>query len=82
MFDSFDRITEKAMQFQRKTDEWGKMFSIVPSVAKLFPEKSDYQPARDLSIYLYTFFKVFFSVNRMITSKKTINVLSSLLEIN
>lgn len=53
------------MQFQRKTDEWGKLFSIVPSVAKLFPEKSNYQPARDLSLYLYTFFKVFFSVNRI-----------------
>lgn len=57
--DLFDnrRASELALQFQRKTDEYGKLYSVIPAVAKLFPEKSDYAAGRRASVRLFEIFK-------------------------
>lgn len=49
---------ENAFVFARLTDNYGKLYSIIPSIAKWFPNMSDYKPTRDASIDLYNFFKV------------------------
>lgn len=54
---SHSRASEHAFEFQRKTDDYGKMYSLIPSIAKWFPETSDYNAARNASIGLYTIFK-------------------------
>lgn len=46
------------MTFQRSTDAWGKLYSIIPQIATLFPEQSGFKTARDASLQLHTFFKV------------------------
>lgn len=51
------RAVELALQFQRKTDEYGKLYSAIPAVAKLFPEKSDFNAGRRVSIRLFEIFK-------------------------
>lgn len=55
---------EDAFTFQRKSDNYGKLFSVVPAVAKLFPEWSDYKPVRDASKRLYEFYAVI-TMNQM-----------------
>lgn len=52
-----NRAVELALQFQRKTDEYGKLYSVIPVVAKLFPEKSDFNAGRRVSIRLFEIFK-------------------------
>lgn len=49
---------ENAFVFAKRTDNYGKLYSMIPSVAKWFPNWSDYKPTRDASIDLYNFFKV------------------------
>lgn len=51
------RASELALQFQRKTDEYGKLYSAIPAVAKLFPEKSDFNAGRRASIRLFQIFQ-------------------------
>lgn len=53
-----NRAVEDAFTFQRKSDNYGKLFSVLPTVAKLFPEMSDYKPVRDASKRLYKFYAV------------------------
>lgn len=52
------RAVENAFIFQRKTDNYGKLYSLIPEFAKYFPKWSDYEAGRDSSIELYTFFSV------------------------
>ncbi|XP_055296744.1 probable cytochrome P450 304a1 [Sitodiplosis mosellana] len=47
---------ENGFIFQRKTDNYGKLYSLIPNFAKYFPGFSDYQVVREASIELYTFF--------------------------
>lgn len=49
---------ENAFVFGQLTDNYGKLYSIIPGIAKLFPKWSDYKATRDASIDLYEFFKV------------------------
>lgn len=51
-------ISKQAFIFQRHGDDYGKLFSIVQPVAKIFPGGSDYDVIREASNSLYTFFKV------------------------
>lgn len=51
------RAADLALQFQRKTDEYGKLYSAIPAVAKLFPEKSDFNAGRRASTRLFEIFK-------------------------
>lgn len=46
------------MKFQRHGETFGRMFSLIPSLATLFPEQSAYKGSRDSSMDLYNFFKV------------------------
>lgn len=52
-----NRATELALQFQRKTDEYGKLYSAIPAVATLFPEKSDFNAGRRASLRLFEIFQ-------------------------
>lgn len=49
---------ENAFVFQRKTDNYGKLFSVIPSIAKFFPTMSDYKHVRVASKGLYGFYAV------------------------
>ncbi|XP_031627920.1 probable cytochrome P450 304a1 [Contarinia nasturtii] len=47
---------DNAFIFQRKTDNYGRLYSLIEEVAKYFPVMSDYTVARDASVELYTYF--------------------------
>lgn len=46
-----------ALKFQRTTDLYGKMYSILPSLTKWFPKQSGFEEARFASTKLYAYFK-------------------------
>lgn len=48
----------QALRFQRKGDLYGKLFSVVQWVAKLFPDSSDYTDIRGSSNKLHAYFNV------------------------
>lgn len=48
------------MEFQRKGDAYGRLFSHIPNVAKLFPNWSDFNRLRKGSMKMHQFMKVFF----------------------
>lgn len=52
------RATEAAMKFQRHGETFGRMYSLIPELATLFPNQSAYKGARDASMDLYNFLKV------------------------
>lgn len=52
------RAVENAFIFTRKTDNYGKLYSVIPNLAKWFPQMSDYNAGREAAIELYKFFKV------------------------
>lgn len=56
----------QALRFQRKGDLYGKLFSVVQWVAKLFPDSSDYTDIRGSSNKLHAFFKVIKLLNILI----------------
>lgn len=57
-FTLFDRAVDNAFLFQREMDDYGKLFSIIESVAKWFPELSGYRAGRESSVELYDVYKV------------------------
>lgn len=46
-----------ALKFQRTTDLYGKMYSIIPSLTKWFPKLSGFEEARFASTKLHAYFK-------------------------
>lgn len=46
-----------ALRFQRATDPYGKMYSLLPDLAKWFPKLSGFTEARLASEKLYAYFK-------------------------
>lgn len=52
------RASDQALQFQRQGDNFGRLFSIIEWVAKLFPKTSEYEDIEKSSMKLYSFFKV------------------------
>lgn len=71
-----NRAVEHGFVFQRKTDNYGKLYSLIENFAKYFPEWSEYRVSRDASIGLYKFFSVncsmfhdFFSIRIQISIK-------------
>lgn len=52
------RATEAAMKFQRNGETFGRMYSLIPELATLFPNQSAFKGARDASMDLYNFLKV------------------------
>ncbi|XP_031627919.1 probable cytochrome P450 304a1 [Contarinia nasturtii] len=55
--DGLYRAMENAFIFQRKSDIYGKLYSIIPSFAKYFPGWSDYKIGRKCSMDLYNYFE-------------------------
>lgn len=53
------RAVDNSFIFQREMDDYGKLFSIIESFAKWFPELSGYKAGRDSSMELYNIYKVF-----------------------
>lgn len=53
------RAVDNAFIFQRKMDDYGKLFSIIEQVAKWFPELSGFNAGRKSSMELYDVYKVF-----------------------
>lgn len=49
---------DSSFKFQRVADNYGKLYSIQPIVAKIFPEWSGYKDGRESSLILYNVFKV------------------------
>lgn len=58
LFHRFYRAAERALLFQRKSDNYGKLFSLIPLLTKIFPNKSDYKQAREASLQIHSYFKV------------------------
>lgn len=56
--DYLQRAVENSFIFQRVTDDYGKLYSIIPNVSKMFPEWSGYKAGRESSVVLYNIFKV------------------------
>lgn len=46
------------MEFQRNGETFGRMFSLMPSLASLFPNQSGFKYTREASMALYNYFKV------------------------
>lgn len=57
MGDIFHAV-ENSFTFLRKSDGYGKLFSIVPFISKWFPQLSGYYACRKSSLALYEFSKV------------------------
>lgn len=57
------RAAENSFVFLRKSDGYGKLFSIVPYISEWFPELSGYNACRESSLALYEFSKVAFLWN-------------------
>lgn len=56
------RAVDSAFRFQRGSDDYGKLFSIIPEFGKLFPKWSGYKECRDSAVALYDVFKVLFQI--------------------
>lgn len=56
--DPMYKALECAFKFQRNTDNYGKLFSLLPFLTKLCPEACDYKIARESALNLRQFFKV------------------------
>lgn len=54
----FDRSGECAYDFLLKSDDWGRLFSILPLSATIFPNLSDYNYIRNKSLKLRNMIKV------------------------
>lgn len=52
------RASEQAYVFMRKADDWGRMFSYVELIAKVFPKLSDYDLLRNSAQDMYANVKV------------------------
>lgn len=52
------RASEHAFVFLRKGDDWGRMFSYVEMIAKIFPKTSDYDLLRKSALDMYASIKV------------------------
>lgn len=50
---SLNRIGKNAIEFATKGDSYGRMFSLVPALAKFFPGISGYKVIRKASVELY-----------------------------
>lgn len=46
------------MRFQRNGDDFGKLFSLTPWVAKVFPETSGYKEMKEGNDGIYQFMEV------------------------
>lgn len=57
MADIFHAV-DNSFAFLRKSDGYGKLFSIVPHISEWFPEMSGYNACRKSSLALYNFSKV------------------------
>lgn len=56
--DLIRRASEHAYVFMRKSDDWGRMFSYVEMIAKIFPKISDYDLLRRSAQDMYASVKV------------------------
>lgn len=56
--DNFYGAIESAINFQRSTDNYGKLFSLLPILTKICPETCDYKMARESAMNFRQFFKV------------------------
>lgn len=64
------RLSKEAFVFQRKGDDYGKLFSIVQPIAKIFPKSSDFDSIKEASAKLHTFFKVSSNGNKQTPSTR------------
>ncbi|XP_055850309.1 probable cytochrome P450 304a1 [Episyrphus balteatus] len=50
-------LGKNGLQFQRNSDDYGKMLSIIPWIRHIFPEMSSYRPIYESNKFVYEFFE-------------------------
>lgn len=51
-------MIDATLEFSKKTDDFGRLFSHVPWLASVAPKQTEYQDCRDSAMRMYEYVKV------------------------
>ncbi|XP_067616610.1 probable cytochrome P450 304a1 [Eurosta solidaginis] len=54
------QLVKMAMQFQRRTDDYGTILSIIPWIRHIFPKASSYEALMESNVFLYKYYEKVF----------------------